>query len=101
VTDSPADVTVELDMGFSLEEVASGIERLIAPAGAEWSRQALEPGVRFQAREGTTIDLAAMPEERIRHPIQLPRTLLVLRGPRAAVESLHRRVLYAFLRVGG
>jgi hypothetical protein len=101
VTDSAADVTVELDMGFGLEEVAEGIERLIVPAGAGGSRQALGSGMRFRAREGVTVDLAPMPEERIRHPIQLPRTVLVLRGPKAAVEALHRRVLHAFLRVGG
>jgi len=101
VSDSEADVTVELDMGFGLEEVAEGIERLIAPSGAEGSRQSLGSGLRFHALEGVTLDLAPMPEERIRHPIQLPRTLLVLRGPRAAVEALHRRILHAFLRGGG
>jgi hypothetical protein len=92
---------LELDMGFAVEEVAQGIGRLLqgvgcGPAVAEGNR------VRFAAPEGVTIEIEPMPPDRIHYPtIFFARTLLVIRGGDEAVEAMQRKILLAFLRVGG
>jgi hypothetical protein len=91
----------ELDMGFTVEEVVEGIARLLARLGMAAASVFEGHVVRFRPEADLTIEVARMPEERIRHPILFPRTLLVLRGPEPAIEALERQVLLAFLRVGG
>ena len=94
------DAVTELDMGFTVEEVTAGVGRLLTRLDADAAKTALPNGVRFRAPHAT-IDVESMPEERIKYPVLLPRTLLTLRGDPAAVESLRRHIVLAFLRVGG
>jgi hypothetical protein len=88
-------------MGFTVEEVADGIGRLLARLGADAAKIPSPDGSRFRAPQDVTIDVEPMPEERIKYPILFPRTLLTLRGDPTAVETLRRQILLAFLRVGG
>jgi hypothetical protein len=100
VSSSPSAIA-ELDMGFAVEEVTGGIARLLARLGADAAKIPSANGSRFRAPDDVTIDVEPMPEERIKYPILLPRTLLTLRGDPTAVETLRRQILLAFLRVGG
>jgi len=88
-------------MGFTVEEVTRGIERLLARLHADTTRVPSGDGARFRGPSDVTIEIAPMPEERIHYPILFPRTLLRLCGDGAAVESLRQAILLAFLRVGG
>jgi hypothetical protein len=94
-------VEKELDMGFTVEEIAAGLERLLQRLGGDGTPQRIGNTLRFQAPDGPTVEVSPMPEERIRYPILFPRTLVVLRGEAAAVASLYEQILYAFWRVGG
>jgi hypothetical protein len=88
-------------MGFTVEEVTDGIGRLFTRLGTDAAKIPSPNGSRFRAPDDVTIDVEPMPEERIKYPVLLPRTLLTLRGDPTAVESLRRQILLAFLRVGG
>lgn len=88
-------------MGFTVDEVAAGIERLLKRLGAESHPVREGEGVRFFAPGGVTIEVGPMPEERIHHPVFFPRTLLILRGEEDPVAALYERILHAFWRVGG
>jgi hypothetical protein len=92
---------LELDMGFGLEEVVQGIERLLrGVAGGEPVAEG--NGFRFAAADGVTIEVEPMPPERINYPtIFFARTLVVIRGTDEAVEAMNKKILLAFLRVGG
>jgi hypothetical protein len=88
-------------MGFTAEEIADGVGRMLERLNADGVKAPSRNGARFRALDGVTIDVEPMPEERIRYPALLPRTLVTLRGDPIAVERLRREILLAFLRVGG
>ncbi|MGH7898406.1 MAG: hypothetical protein ACREQQ_10665 [Candidatus Binatia bacterium] len=92
---------IELDMGFDVEEVARGIERLVERSGGG-GRIAEGNGFRFLGADGLIIEVKPMPAERIHYPtIFFARTLVVIRGAEEAVEAMNKKILLAFLRVGG
>ncbi|MBI2962965.1 MAG: hypothetical protein HYY35_04365 [Deltaproteobacteria bacterium] len=101
MSDGGAETARELDMGFTVEEVAQGVERLLAELALGARKLPVGGGWRFDAAPRVTIEIDRMPESRIRHPTLFPRTLLTLRGETPVVEALYRKILLAFLRVGG
>lgn len=98
---SPAETLRELHMGFTVAEVAQGIERLLRELDFGDPKESDESGARFRAPGGVTIDVEPMPRDRIVHPVLFPRTLVTLRGDSGAIAALERKILLAFLRVGG
>src|SRR5262249_22584650 len=95
------DAVTELDMGFTVEEVTDGVGRLLTRLGGDVTTIPSQNGARLLAPNDVTIEVEPMPEGRIKYPVLFPRTLVTLRGDPAAVESLRRQILLAFLRVGG
>jgi hypothetical protein len=91
----------ELDMGFTAEEVAEGMGRLLGRLGVDGIPTMAGGAARFRGPDGVEIEVRPMPEERIHYPILFPRTLVRLEGGDAAVRSLEQKILLAFLRVGG
>lgn len=90
-------------MGFTVEEVTSGVERVLEQLKyADVKRESVGGVVRLSCRgDELHIEIAPMPAERIPKPSMFPRTWLVLRAEPTLLQSLHRKILYAFLRVGG
>lgn len=94
----------ELDLAYTPEEVAAGLERLFAKRGWAWMRTPAAPGLYvFQlttADGAANLQIQPLPPERITTGL-FPRTLLALRSESAAFESLRREIVLAFLRVMG
>lgn len=88
-------------MGFPLDEVARGIDRLLERIGGVRDAASTENTLRWHTTGGVTIEAAAVPSESVTHPSFHARTRLILRGEAAPVEKVHRDIVYAFLRVGG
>jgi hypothetical protein len=94
---------VELDMGFTVEEVASGVERVLTQSGYDGvKREPAGEGWRLSCtNDEIRVVIAPMPAEPISHPWMFPRTSLILECEPGALEPLRRKILHAFLRVGG
>lgn len=88
-------------MGFTVDELARGVEVLVRRLGGEDAGRREGELVRFTAPGEVAIEISPMPEERIRHPVLFPRTLLRLAGERAAVDRVNEKILHYFLRGGG
>ena len=88
-------------MGFTVEELARGVEILLRRLGVEPAIVREGELVMLSGLEGVSVEIAPMPEERIRYPVLFPRTLLRLRGAAGPVEHLNQKILLYFLRVTG
>lgn len=101
--------TVKWELGFNLNEVIAGLEKLLTDAGYRIKREKTEAGEQFLAllsQPGSylLLEVCSLPARRLSPVIFLPRTLLSIRFTGATSEEegdFMRRLTLAFLRVGG
>lgn len=94
-------VVRELDMGFPVAEVVSGIERAVRTLGGDPATATGDETTVIRAPRGVVAEVSRMPAERTPVPSLFPRTLLVLRGDAEPVRALYDALLLVFLRVTG
>jgi hypothetical protein len=98
---------MELDMNFTVAELADGMEKLLRKRGAGWRRTAQGPDrVVLETRidgHPAEIRIEPTPPGKLPPMALAPRTLLIVASaaPAAALESLRKEILLAFLRASG
>ena len=101
--------TVEWELGFHLDEVIAGLEKLLTNTGYQITREKTDAREQFLARLSQPgsylwLEVRPLPARRLSPVISFPRTLLSIRftGATSAEEGdFMRRLTMAFLRVGG
>ncbi len=104
-----AEKTVEWDLGFGLEDVVAGLEKLFANTDYRIKREKDEAAERFsvplsQAGSSLLLDVRPLPDRELGPAILFPRTLLSIHFTKATPEeeaNFMKRLTMAFLRVGG
>ena len=98
----------ELDMAFTVVDLAAGIERLLDKQGHSWQRSDAEEGSVFRVKmaSGHTVEMTVgpLPAARATYVSFFPRTLLAAHSADASTEemsALRHAVVMAFLRVTG
>lgn len=101
--------TVEWELGFHLDEVIAGLEKLLTEAGYRIKREKTDAREQVfaplsQPGSYLLLEVCPLPARRLSAVIFLPRTLLSVRFTGATSEEegdFMRRLTMAFLRVGG
>ncbi len=104
-----AEKTVEWDLGFGLDDVVAGLEKLFAHADYRVKRDKNHKAERFsltlsQAGSCLLLDARPLSARRLGPAIFSPRTLLSIHFTKATPEEeadFMKRLTMAFLRVGG
>jgi hypothetical protein len=97
----------ELDLVFSVSEIADGLRRLFAGHAYKWTGTSADQYVRFEvvlAPRRTVAEAAPFPEFRRTPTPFATRTLLIVwsdDGNAEDMEELRRRIARAFLRLMG
>ncbi len=97
----------DLDVAFAPDDVVSGLEKLLSRRGLRWSRtagrgQRYEFLVELPGGTQALITVAPVPVELQTYASFFSRTLVEARAEdAAALETLRREIILAFLRVMG
>jgi len=104
-----AQKTVEWDLGFALDDVVAGLEKLFAHTDYRVKREKQDAAECFslplsQAGSCLLLEARPLPVRRLGPAIVSPRTLLSVHFTKATPEEeadFMKRLTLAFLRVGG